>query len=726
MWAEGDDDRMKQPEITVVVCTFNRYSVLPRCLASLASQTLDAEEYEVLIIDNSNDHAARDGFWRNFRLAENFRVVMLEKSGLSRARNIALAEAVAPLIAFIDDDALASPGWTEALVKAFRTQGAPTVVFGPVRPIWPNGHAPSWIAPEFQAAFTILDLGATSRLAGEHEYGFGANMAFSVAHARQAGGFLENLGRSGRSLISGEDLHLQSEMEKTGQNRYYAADAVVDHHVHEDRLSRSWILARFAWQGVSERIEGTSWSDVDSALQMLSSGRYGPDIAELFRSLFRDEGPDYPNLKHQLIAIKSLVAVLVALNDLDDERLSVFGSDRPDNLTSGKAGLDYLYRWAPFISPTTRLLIVEGAGNRGHHYLLPPLRLLPDMQEVVMDLPVDEPSSEYDGVFEAVAGRSCQILLPTLDNHLYWMNRERFTGLMDRYRLEMSGFLHRLPDNETDGRALREFGKRLKAIFVFAPQIERTLRDSFGIDNAITLPHLAHHAPYMTMSREKARRALGIPADAMVFAQMGEQRPGKGLDHLLAALPRLSDEAKKRLFLILAGKAPSQRIYAARNILDAAGIHYRLDLQDNGVPGDFVVMSEQDYATRIVAADYGCLLFDGPQQNVMSGAFSDFVASGAGVIAAAGTVVGDFVAALGAGHVVATDSPEKLAEALEKIVNSPLRPVRDSPSISDYLRGITPESIADVVAKTLDIDLPTSTTVFEGQGTKTTYSSVPL
>ncbi|TCL00604.1 glycosyl transferase family 2 [Shimia isoporae] len=714
---------MRQPKISVAVCTFNRYSVLPDCLASLESQTLATEDYEVLILDNSDDQFAREAFWTDRSLPTNVRLLKLEKSGLSNARNVALEEAAAPLIAFIDDDALACAGWLQALLGAFNSTEKPTVVFGPVQPIWPNGHRPAWVTPDFESAFTVLDLGRNSRVAGEHEHGFGANVAFSVKHARRAGGFLENLGRHGRSLMSGEDLHLQTVLYEAGQTRCYAAEAIVEHHVHEDRLSRSWLMARFAWQAASDRVEGVSWSDAESVIYALRSGQYGREVADLFKALFKDEGPDYPNLSHQLSTIKSLVAAFLALNDLDDRRLSRFGSDVTDNLAPGEGSSAPPYRWAPSIAPDTRLLVAEGAGNRGHNYLVAPLRLLPHMQEIAMTVPVDSPCPDYDGIFEAISGRNCKLFLPTLDNHLYWLNRANFTGLMDRHAVKISGFLHRLPDNEADVRALQTFGQRLEAVFVFAPQIELTLREQYGLDRVYTLPHIAHHAPYMTMSRTEARRSLGIPDDAVVLAQMGEQRPGKGLENLLEAIPHLSDDVKRKLFVLLVGKAQPRIIKAAQEALTAAGVAHRIDLADNGIPGDYAVVSPWDYATRIVASDYGCLMFDGPQKNVMSGAISDYLSAGVGVIAAVDTVVGKFIANLGAGHVISNETPKVLAGALDSVVRSSEVLDKRSSPMTDYLRQIDPKNVATRIASVLEIRAETGPIGLAEAETTRTYES---
>src|SRR5260370_11107230 len=40
------------PRISLIVCTYNRADILPRCLQAARAQTLDASEYEIIVVDN--------------------------------------------------------------------------------------------------------------------------------------------------------------------------------------------------------------------------------------------------------------------------------------------------------------------------------------------------------------------------------------------------------------------------------------------------------------------------------------------------------------------------------------------------------------------------------------------------------------------------------------------------------------------------------------------------
>ncbi len=99
--------------ITVAICTHDRPSLLQRCLASLQAQA--DTQVELLVVDS----APSDSASRSIAAAAGVRYVATDRPGLNIARNLALRTARNPIIAFIDDDAVAAPGWIAALDDAF-------------------------------------------------------------------------------------------------------------------------------------------------------------------------------------------------------------------------------------------------------------------------------------------------------------------------------------------------------------------------------------------------------------------------------------------------------------------------------------------------------------------------------------------------------------------------------------------------------------------------------
>jgi glycosyltransferase involved in cell wall biosynthesis len=103
--------------VSAVICTRNRPELLERALTSLVA--LDPPASEVLVIDNAPSDE------RTFNLVSgkfpSVRYVREAAAGLNFARNRALAEARFPIVAFMDDDAVADRNWCGALVETFRT-----------------------------------------------------------------------------------------------------------------------------------------------------------------------------------------------------------------------------------------------------------------------------------------------------------------------------------------------------------------------------------------------------------------------------------------------------------------------------------------------------------------------------------------------------------------------------------------------------------------------------
>jgi GT2 family glycosyltransferase len=111
--------------VSVVVPARDASGALPRLLASLASQTLGREAFEVVVVDNaSTDDTA------GVASRAGARVVREGQPSRALARNAGVAAAGGDRVAFIDAECEADPGWLAALVACL--EGSPLVA-GPVR-----------------------------------------------------------------------------------------------------------------------------------------------------------------------------------------------------------------------------------------------------------------------------------------------------------------------------------------------------------------------------------------------------------------------------------------------------------------------------------------------------------------------------------------------------------------------------------------------------------------
>ena len=216
------------PEISVVVPSYNRARLLPHVLAGLEAQTLDASRFEVIVVDDGSDD---DTAVVLKELAEHtrlrLRVVRTSNGGAARARNVGWQTSTAELVAFIDDDCVAAPGWLEAGLSMLGTYARLGVVQG--RTVVPDGA-------EIGDWTTTREVRAASPFFESH------NIFYRRTALEQAGGFDESLG------LYGEDTALGWAVLEYGWERGFCDDAQVVHETVERGVR--W-HARFTY--VSER-----------------------------------------------------------------------------------------------------------------------------------------------------------------------------------------------------------------------------------------------------------------------------------------------------------------------------------------------------------------------------------------------------------------------------------------------------------------------------------------
>ncbi|HWL83076.1 MAG TPA: glycosyltransferase [Roseomonas sp.] len=312
-------------KLTVALCTYKRYDLLRLAIESLTRQTLPQDQFEVLVVDNSPD---RDGSGREQQQYEhvgNLRWVHEAIPGLSNARNVAMRLADAPLIAYLDDDAIADPVWAESLCRTFAEFGETChVIGGKVRPLWSEPR-PVWLADEMLGYVSVVDHGDEARFLTDQEWVAGANIAYRTEVLRRFGGFDVSLGRvgSGSSLMSNEEVALTDRIKAHGGRVVYDPIAAVDHLVEAARLRQSWFRRRVAWQAVSDRVRGAVSSeavDVERAWNDIKDFfLHCPPSERTVRALALQQN-DPGMFRWQLATIYNFTSVMLSgMHEVDDE-----------------------------------------------------------------------------------------------------------------------------------------------------------------------------------------------------------------------------------------------------------------------------------------------------------------------------------------------------------------------------------------------------------------------
>lgn len=110
---------MTQPEISILIISWNSAAHLPRCLASLASQTYS--NFEITIVDNgSKDNTA--SHLKDVYPDLDLNIKRLETNlGFAIANNIGARLARGKWLALLNADAFPEPDWLERLHEAAKT-----------------------------------------------------------------------------------------------------------------------------------------------------------------------------------------------------------------------------------------------------------------------------------------------------------------------------------------------------------------------------------------------------------------------------------------------------------------------------------------------------------------------------------------------------------------------------------------------------------------------------
>ena len=284
-------------DVAVIVPTLRRPDSLARALTSLNAQVgVGNRLAEVVVVDNDPAGSARatvDAANEECLLPFLYRHV--PTPGVATARNAGLAATSCPLIAFLDDDEEASPGWLAALLAARESTGA-DAVFGPIR-----GQAPDaapWSRPYLERFFG-REGPARDQLIDE-PWGCGNSLLLRASALPGDAPFAVAADHSG-----GEDDALFSALAERGGRFGWAADAWVDEFAPAHRATLDYALRRaFAygqgpsqtaarhkdWLGVARwmavgAVQSVVWGITAGALTLIASPRRADILDRAARGL---------------------------------------------------------------------------------------------------------------------------------------------------------------------------------------------------------------------------------------------------------------------------------------------------------------------------------------------------------------------------------------------------------------------------------------------------------
>ncbi|HYP14991.1 MAG TPA: glycosyltransferase [Bryobacteraceae bacterium] len=214
---------MSALKISVVIPTFNRCEVLATTLARLTDQSLPADQFEVIVVDDGSSDATEQVV-RSHAVNAPFslRYLWHETSGPGQTQNRGIHEAQCDLVLLIANDNWPTRDLLRSHVEAHeRIPGPNIAVLGQVQQ---SDQLPDTVMHRNWDPFEF------DKLAGRHEltslHFWGCNISFSRQFLLDHGLFRDRLG------AGNEDTELGYRLSKSGLRIFYEPKALT-YHYHE-------------------------------------------------------------------------------------------------------------------------------------------------------------------------------------------------------------------------------------------------------------------------------------------------------------------------------------------------------------------------------------------------------------------------------------------------------------------------------------------------------------
>lgn len=236
-----------KPNISLITCTHNpRTDYLQRTLQALKVQTLRADSWELLLVDNASAKllsAEIDLSWH-----PTARHLREEQLGLTHARLRGIGEAEADILVFVDDDNVLAPDYLENVLTVFNENPCLGVIGGIIEGEF-EVEPPRWSKP-YLPYLAIVDLGKRSFYACSLEVSYsppGAGMAIKKTVAQY---YAEQLKRDsirqgldcvGDGLLRAGDTDMALCALDMGLARGYYPQLKLTHLITKNRLEPDYI-----------------------------------------------------------------------------------------------------------------------------------------------------------------------------------------------------------------------------------------------------------------------------------------------------------------------------------------------------------------------------------------------------------------------------------------------------------------------------------------------------
>lgn len=275
--------------LSVVLCTYNpRPDLFAKSLRAISRQTLHADAFELVVVDNNSPVPMRTDVCERLALRD-VRVVRELRQGLTYARVAGINATSAGTICFVDDDNELEPDYLEKVLEIAASEPDLGVWGGICEGVFESevqNYKKVWL-PHLGVRYAGPEpLTGNGDAWGPHEpIGAGICVRREVAEGYVA--FVEGvgaagaLGRQGKALLSGEDSLISRIAFRLGYLVGYRPQLRLNHHITAGRLSLSYLARLMEGHGrsyiVLQRLCGNSlprFDDKQARMEILANFRF--------------------------------------------------------------------------------------------------------------------------------------------------------------------------------------------------------------------------------------------------------------------------------------------------------------------------------------------------------------------------------------------------------------------------------------------------------------------
>lgn len=299
------------PEISVVICSYNRADYIIGAVDSLFKQTLDKNRFEVFVVDNNSIDNTGELVQQYINDHPGFHLHYLTESrqGASFARNTGAAFATSPLLCFMDDDAIAEEHYLERILHFFSSHDDAAGLGGRIIPKYIPAE-PKWMSHYVSSLVGNFDYSQELTVFKEGKYPLESNMIVCKEDFDTIKGFNTDLpGVKGTLRIGGEGKDFFLRLQSLNKKIYYDPHVVVEHVVEVKKLTPHYMYRVASGIGRGERVRTKAishWSYIKKILEYLYK-LAGSVVLGILYAIKGKSAQSWPVVKFRIDAIKGLI-----------------------------------------------------------------------------------------------------------------------------------------------------------------------------------------------------------------------------------------------------------------------------------------------------------------------------------------------------------------------------------------------------------------------------------